>query len=129
MDIEVQDVSVDCILDYVLKQPQTRIPVWEKVVLDQTTIIPMMRNGNHARLRKGFGLFVGRCMVGYAVIDESKHSLELLHISAGVRGHGLSTFLLKQLHIKSVSVDEANHVAIKLYRKLGYTIDLIKEEE
>lgn len=128
MEVVVQDVPLANILAYALKQPQSDIEIWEKVVLDHNTIWPMMTNGRSAMARQGYGLYVGPEMVGYAVVDEANDSLDLMHIAASSRGLGLSKRLLNQLNIKNTCVDENNIVAINLYTQLGYEIDLIKDE-
>lgn len=129
MEVEVQDVPLANILAYAYKQPQTDIEIWEKVVLDYNTIWPMMNNGRSAMNRKGYGLYVGVEMVGYAVVDEANDILDLMHITESSRGQGLSKRFLNHLNIKHTSVDENNIVAINLYTQLGYEIDLIKDTE
>lgn len=127
MDVTVQDVSTAAIIAYAYKQPKDDIQVWEQVVLDHNTIWPMMSNGRSAMNRKGYGLFTGDEMIGYAVVDEANDVLDLMHITAAARGKGLSKSFLGQLYIKHTCVDENNLVAINLYTQLGYEIELIKD--
>lgn len=128
MKLAIQDVSLDQILKYICKQSLVDIPIWERVVLDQAkTVTPMMRNGAYAKFRKGYGLFVEGTMVGYAVVYEPDHTLDLIHITKGCRGQGLGEWFLRDLGIERVTVDAENEVAVKLYEKLGYEIEFIKE--
>ena len=127
MKTQVEVVSVNAILAYAFAQDKDNVTVWENVVLDPTTIKPMMCNGAAARNRKGFGLFIGSDMVGYAVVDESYHCLDLMHITADLRGQGLGKAFLKQLDIKRVCVDACNHAAINLYTQMGYEIEYLED--
>lgn len=129
MEVVAHLVNPAIILGYAFNQPKEGIPVWEQVVLDASTITPMLLSGRSALIRKGYGLYVGDVMAGYAVVDESTQSLDLMHICATKRGKGLSKTFLKQLNIKNVCVDENNHVAFNLYTQLGYEIELIKDYE
>lgn len=127
MQLEIQDVSLDQILDYTCKQDMVGIKMWERVVLDSAMITPMLRNGAYSKLRKSYGLFVEGVMVGYAVTYPPENTLDLLHITKGCRGNGLAEWFLRDLCVDNVSVDVNNQAAINLYTKLGYEIDLIKE--
>lgn len=127
MKIAVEEINTATVLDYVQKQPTTGVPIWEKVVLDQQTIIPMLTNGSYAKHRKSYGLFIENSMCGYAVVYGPEQTLDLMHVAQGVRGNGLSKHLLNELNVTNCVVDENNLVAINLYTKLGYDIELIKE--
>lgn len=127
MKIAVEEINTATLLNYVQKQPLADIPIWEKVVLDQRTIIPMLTNGSYAKHRKSYGLFIENSMCGYAVVYGPEQTLDLMHIAQGVRGNGLSKQLLNQLDVTNCVVDQNNLVAINLYTKLGLDIELIKD--
>lgn len=87
----------------------------------------MMENGKHGRDRKGWGLFKGSDMIGYAVVHGPTKHLDLLHLAEPYRGRGLGEQFLRKLSIEAVTVDERNTIALNLYNKLGYLTEFIGE--
>lgn len=128
MKFEVQDVSKQVVLDYIDAVPATTAPIWERVVLDRETVVPMLFNGSYARERECFGLYIDGAIKGYAVVHAKNRELDLLHIHDDIRGMGYGERFLRELDIEAVTVDGQNTLAVNLYTKLGYEIEFMEEE-
>ncbi len=127
MTFKVQDVTKQVVLDYIDAIDSTTLPIWEKVVLDRETVVPMLFNGNYARDRQAYAMYIDGVVKGYAVVHKDGE-LDLLHIQKDVRGLGYGERFLSQLDIESVSVDGNNTAAVGLYNKLGYEISFLEDE-
>lgn len=128
MPVDVQEVGVNVIEQYIIMNPEDLSNPWVASVMDLKVVMMMLKNGRHSRERKSYGLFIGDVMIGYAVIHVPYKHLDLLHVAEDFRGRGYAERFLRQLDIASVVVEASNAPAITLYTKLGYDLELYEED-
>lgn len=112
------------IKQYLIRYGEEHGPHYIRTVVNPNTAQALLDPQRYKHYR-GYGMYVGNTMVGYAVVHEVNSLLSLLHVAKGYRGQGLAENFVKQLGIKETIVCRENVRAIKFYQKLGieYTFD------
>ncbi|ABY62875.1 acetyltransferase [Pseudomonas phage 201phi2-1] len=127
MKHDVQEVTTQTVLDYITLNREESDAPWVQSVMDSKTVKMLLCNGEYARQRKAYGMFLGGTMIGYAVVHRPSETLDLLHIAEDFREMGYAKAFLRELDITAVAVDPRNTRAINLYTDLGYELDFIEE--
>lgn len=96
-------------------------------VQDQGTVEVLLTKPSFKKNRRGYGYFVNGVMVAYAIVMNPPGVLDLLYTAPSARRKGYTERFLRQLPITEVVVEETNIGAVKLYKKLGYSIDYALE--
>lgn len=124
----VVHASANEVIEYIALNQTTSEEPWVQAVLDAKTVKLMLLNGNYAKQRKAYGLWLGSTMIGYAVAHLPSQTLDLLHVAEEFQGRGFGEQFLRELDVQRVVLDARNIRATNLYTKLGYELEFFEEE-
>ncbi|QBX32169.1 putative N-acetyltransferase [Pseudomonas phage PA1C] len=127
MNIQIKPVTYSDIEAYLNKYAEKELPFYLEPVVDLDSIKTLLTKPSFRIGRKAYGAFLDGEILGYAIVLEPSHTLDLIHVASKARGKGLGKALLKHTKVTNTVVNKNNKEAIALYRKLNIRIEFDDE--